>query len=255
MLQKLTAITAAFLLAAGMMPVRADAAEAIQIQPLYEPDQQTAAYLNLIPQEGEQFSITVTYHSPEREALVMYRADLTGAEGRKYVILLEPGDYTLTSVTTLLGDGGTQSYSEQFSVENPDYEEGLDQTRITVHLSAAVQDDAIHTPPTFSSNQPVTADGIKRIEKQLCFFRYARLRGDFDGDGEVTPRDATGVLKDYNRYLSEDPTEATPGQLAACDFNGNGYLDAKDATPIMRYFNIAMAEDEGSWDFLDKPEK
>ncbi len=259
LLKKLCAAAAAAVLCtAGVLPVYADAAsskmiDVVRLEPAYEPDMQTAEFLTLVPQEGVQFRITVTYHSPEREALVMYSADLTGTANRRFAMELEPGDYTFTAETARFADGGMQSYSEKITVENPDYTEGLDITRVTLMLDSAVQKDTEERQPELTASEPQTDGGTRRLEQTLTFFRYDRLRGDYNGDGTVNAADATEVLKQYNLWLAEDPLTASAGQLAACDFNGNGCPDPKDAVQILRYFNMVMAEDAGDWDVLLKP--
>ena len=78
------------------------------------------------------------------------------------------------------------------------------------------------------------------------------VRGDVDGDGEVTANDAKLALRGFNEYLAETEAEdrtLTADQEAAGDVDGDGELTAFDATCILVYFNQTVAEQENvTWE-------
>ena len=55
------------------------------------------------------------------------------------------------------------------------------------------------------------------------------MRGDPDGDGEITVTDAISALR-----VAAKLTEPTPELLATCDIDNNGKVTVTDALAILR---------------------
>jgi hypothetical protein len=245
---KLAAAAAAALCAFTAMPLTAHAVDYDTIAPVYPLDQPAAAKLTLIPPADESFSVTIAQHSPERESLVLYDAKIAAEKGHRYVMMLEPGDYTVTYAAARFADGGVQTAEQTLHVENPDFAEDIDTARITVTMKFGTLPDTETAEPVLTEDSVTREDGLDRKVYTLSFFRYERLRGDWDGDGAVMPVDVMQVMKEANRQLLEEPLTGTKGQFAACDIDGNGQLDARDVLKMLRYSNKMLVDDEASWD-------
>ena len=63
-----------------------------------------------------------------------------------------------------------------------------------------------------------------------------QMTGDFDGDGEITARDAQGVLNAYTETVAGGESALMPQQVKACDIDGDGAVKAADAQYILVYF-------------------
>ena len=63
-----------------------------------------------------------------------------------------------------------------------------------------------------------------------------QMTGDFDGDGEITARDAQGVLNAYTETVAGSESALMPQQIKACDIDGDGAVKAADAQYILVYF-------------------
>lgn len=69
----------------------------------------------------------------------------------------------------------------------------------------------------------------------------AALKGDIDGDGEVSVSDATGL----QQFLAEFETSidvSDPDMFAIADVNGDGKLNIRDVTHIQRYLAEVIPE-------------
>lgn len=79
------------------------------------------------------------------------------------------------------------------------------------------------------------------------------LRGDFDGDGEVTANDAQSVLVSYTEELASGTNPMTASQINACDIDGDGKITAADAQYILLYFTEnTVTGNPTTWDQLVK---
>ncbi len=103
-------------------------------------------------------------------------------------------------------DGGTWQTSPEFAGIAP-------QTEYTVSVRIAATESAFA-----SDARSVTATTL------------SRLPGDLDGDGDVSNRDATMLL----RYLA-GWTSVAEIPVSEGDFNQNGAVDNRDATILLRY--------------------
>lgn len=79
----------------------------------------------------------------------------------------------------------------------------------------------------------------------------ALMRGDPDGNGEVTVEDAMIVLNAYaEETLAGNPSPLTPQQFAASDVDFNGIIDLSDATYVLNYYAEEMVGNEADWDAI-----
>lgn len=82
----------------------------------------------------------------------------------------------------------------------------------------------------------------------------ARLKGDLDGDGEITAIDAQNTLIAYVEALTNDgETGLTEVQFKACDVDGDGEITAADAQYILIYYTENnVAGNPITWDAIVK---
>ena len=64
-----------------------------------------------------------------------------------------------------------------------------------------------------------------------------RLRGDFDGDGELTLNDAFSVLAAYARSAAGNPDALTDLEQYAADYDGDGTVALEDAFGILQAYS------------------
>ena len=80
------------------------------------------------------------------------------------------------------------------------------------------------------------------------------LKGDFNGDGEVSVEDAQLTLKAYTRHVAGLESTLTPEEEKAADVNGDGEVSVDDAQLILRYYTekYVAGKDELTWEDLLK---
>ena len=77
------------------------------------------------------------------------------------------------------------------------------------------------------------------------------VKGDVNGDHNVTAADAQTVLGAYAEELAGNPHGLTDEQFAAADVDENGSLSARDAQNILMYFLLNNILDEPTdWETL-----
>ncbi|MDF2723957.1 MAG: rcc [Paenibacillus sp.] len=83
---------------------------------------------------------------------------------------------------------------------------------------------------TYTATVTVSADKLSDVTFTVTQ-KVAALKGDYNGDGMVTPTDVLAVTKYMNQLIT-----LTPEQFEALDMNDDGYVNAADATLIMQAY-------------------
>lgn len=77
------------------------------------------------------------------------------------------------------------------------------------------------------------------------------MRGDLNGDGDITVEDAMTVLLAYaEETLSGNPLPLTPQQAAAADVDFDGRIGLEDSTYVLIYYAEDMVGNEADWDVI-----
>ena len=248
---------AGVLLAALQMPFAAvaDTAEPEKITPIYEPDRPIAGQLDVsFASDTAPIVMEVYQHSPERENLLYCTYNFADAkQGSAWRVELEPGSYTVQMTARLLKDGSMkQTFKQDFEIADPDENADVRYSYTTYEMTvsetaiADTEETGKHTGELKSED---ATEGLRKLSQTVSLDYYDRLRGDFDGDGEVTSLDAMHMLIESGNLMADlDFAELTPGKLAACDMNHNGEPDVKDSMAILRYFGEKLAGREPVWE-------
>lgn len=85
---------------------------------------------------------------------------------------------------------------------------------------------------------------------KISSVNFAPLRGDVDGDGEVTAADAQFALLAYSDIISGEETGLTAKQMLAADVTGDGILSADDSQFILIYYINTVTGNTVIWDDL-----
>ena len=74
------------------------------------------------------------------------------------------------------------------------------------------------------------------------------LRGDLNGDGQVSLEDAQSCLRAYCRALSKKPIGLEDAVFRAADIDKDGSITPEDATYILRYYTVSeLSGNRTSW--------
>ncbi|GEM_PF-4739675 len=93
----------------------------------------------------------------------------------------------------------------------------------------------------------------KRNERQFVPLEGAaeRTKGDADGDGAVTNKDAQYVLTAYTESLTTGVTDMPEADAKAADVDGSGSVGAADAQYILVYYTEnTIAGNKTTWEML-----
>ena len=227
-----------------------------------EPQYMTALYDDYDPvgddvlciNATESADVKIVQHSPERENLVLFDCIVTPAAATEHLFRMEPGNYTIYISMSNIENGVTKSvYQMDFAIDNADYSVApnqFDHTRYDITLATeALADNAAALPKMQQETEAQVRDNVKYACDVITFGRYTLMRGDYDGNKEITALDAQNVLAAYASALTDDldPDALTYAQRAACDIDGNGQLTALDAQYILMYYSEDMIGDTPLW--------
>ena len=225
--------------------------EIISAVPNYPLEHTGDATLLVTVTEETAYQIEIIQHSPERENLTLYDITYTQQPGTAWSFKLEPGSYTVRTTVNATADGFSPQYTEQFfTVNNVDYTNEFKTAEIyhTISLNRESGDNTPHKPVTAELTNEIR-DDVLTVERSLSFARYERIRGDYNGDGQIALADARAVLEQHTMNLAdiESETPPTEGQIAACDINNNDKLDIEDAKSILDYATAAGIGLDFNW--------
>lgn len=225
--------------------------EIVSAVPNYPLEHTGDAVLYVTVTEETAYKIEIIQHSPERENLALYEISYTQQPGTAWSFALEPGSYTVRTTVNATADGYSPQYTEQiFNVENVDYTNEFKTAEIyhTISLNRENGDSTPHKPVTTVQTNEIRED-VLTVERTLSFARYDRIRGDYNGNSEISLADARAVLEQYTIRLAgiESETPPTEGQIAACDINNNDTLDIEDAKSILDYATAAGIGLDFNW--------
>ena len=105
-----------------------------------------------------------------------------------------------------------------------------------MNITAVAAGSAFITLRDSSTNELFT---FNVIAKQVVL-------GEVHEDGVVNSMDASDVLTEYARVMSESPAKFTPFQQKAADVDGNGVINSMDASYILTYYAYCMANPDSS---------
>ena len=195
--------------------------------------------------------IKITQHSPERKNLLLYESDIQCDPNDIYVFPAEPGDYTIEiSTGKIYNSPCVYTYTQDFTIDNADYSTEPQYSRTIIsfcgkYLRAA--DDNAGEMPELLSSESYYNIGEKVPYIAVGFPRYARSRGDYNGDGQVDSADAQLTLNTYADILAGIPGSVLPAAWAAGDINGDGTIDSADAQNILMFYTDAIAGNTPHW--------
>ena len=194
--------------------------------------------------------IKIVQHSPERENLVLYDADIVCAPDYVYRFAAEPGNYTISiSTDTVFNSAAVSTYTQDFTIENADYAVNPSYFKTTVLFCGKYMKtaDSAEAEPSLLMSDSYYAIEVKNPINVIGFPRYSRVRGDFNGDGKAELTDAQLTLNHYVKVLAGNPASVEPGVAAACDITGDGVLDPADAQQILMFYTANMAGNRPVW--------
>lgn len=112
---------------------------------------------------------------------------------------------------------------QQLSILNPDCE--IFDLETTISSAARIRGMSVSTAHEYASKY------------ERAFTPMDRLRGDFDGDGELTLNDAFSVLAAYARSAAGNPDALTDLEQYAADYDGDGTVALEDAFGILQAYS------------------
>lgn len=240
------------------LPASADAAPVPEEVPAryddYDPVGDDVLIMSIPAAEYDQRTkVTIVQHSPERENLVLYECELHPQDGCLYSFRMEPGDYTVSVARSSVRRGALSSvYTEDLTIENADYSVAPDQfdyTCYSIAVEATVIGNDADAAPVSERTETAVTDGCKNAGEKITFGEYDIMRGDYDGNGEITALDAQNILSAFAAELTDDPDAPvlTAAQKAACDIDGNGKLTALDAQTVLMFYAEGMVGGSPLW--------
>lgn len=197
------------------------------------------------------FSVQIIQHSPERDNLLLYDNDFAAGNDPRYFYRIEPGDYTIRiTAEAIIASAVKRTFEYDFTIENADYSaepELFERTQYGFLLefeTAAGDDPAL--PVLTNTENSIQVDS-KVIIQTVTFGRYARFRGDYDGDGTTDSSDAQQTLIAYLESMIGKGDVANAEQIAACDIDGDGVLTSSDAQQILAFYLEQMVGADPVW--------
>ncbi|MBQ9905440.1 MAG: dockerin type I repeat-containing protein [Oscillospiraceae bacterium] len=195
--------------------------------------------------------IKITQHSPERKNLLLYESDIQCDPNDIYVFPAEPGDYTIEiSTGKIYNSPCVYTYTQDFTIDNADYSTDPQYSKTIISFCGKylrADDDNAGEMPELLSSESYYNIGEKVPYIAVGFPRYARSRGDYNGDGQVDSADAQLTLNTYADILAGIPGSVLPAAWAAGDINGDGTIDSADAQNILMFYVDAIAGNTPHW--------
>ncbi len=110
--------------------------------------------------------------------------------------------------------------------------------QITIqNASCMIADDADSIPDnTLIYGDVISTAHIYAERYGHDFVALDRLRGDFDGDGEIALNDAYAVLLVYAQSSAGQEVDLTIAERYASDYDENDTIDIQDASKILEYY-------------------
>lgn len=206
------------------------------------------------PETAFAFEVQIIQHSPERAHLVLYENSFTGAEAEQYIFRLEPGDYTVwLSAPAVQGSSRRYAWSTDITIDNPDYntdpETPYSRTDYIVSLDQREISGDVSADPERTEPETAYADDVKNVTSRMLLSFYAKIRGDYDGSGEVDLTDAQLTLAEYTAALTGVTAEkpADKEQKTVCDIDNDGELTLADAQQILLYYTAQISGLNPQW--------
>lgn len=244
--------TCAALCTASCFSLSALAAELHYVFPLYPLDRISAGKVILHIPEEETLFVQIIEHSPEQKNLVLYDTELKESTDTDHVFSLESGEYTIVCSTYYLTDNyKTKSFTQDFTIENPDFSDTLTETNYELTVDIMLREDDDDTESQMTPLQESTTEGICTLSQQMHFTRYNGNFGDYDRDGVITMQDAMETLTCYNSGELGLPLPCNAAEKAACDIYPDGEITIEDAMAILQYYNDGILGIPQSWDFVE----
>ncbi len=122
----------------------------------------------------------------------------------------------------------------------------------TTVMTSTTAEPTTTTSKTTTTVAPVTTTSVTETTPIITTSTApAPLRGDVNGDGEVSVDDAQLTLKAYTERIAGNDMKLTDEQIKAADVNGDGEISVDDAQNILIFYvNNTVAGKVLTWDEL-----